>query len=92
MLFRSPAPDRDKAHFLAKALGLREDSEEYDQFLVLADEARDNYEPAPLTEAELFRKVPVAFRRLKVGEGEEPSDVVEQAKRIARKIHDAERL
>jgi hypothetical protein len=86
----APAPDRDKAHFLAVALGLREDSVEYDQFLLLADEAREGYEPVPLGKAELFRKVPVAFRGLKVGEGEEPSDVVDQAKRIAREIHDAE--
>lgn len=84
----APAPDRDKAHFLAKMLGLHEDSTEYDQFLNLAEEARENYEPVPLSEVELFQKIPVAFRGLKVGEGEEPLDVIEQAKRIAHELHD----
>lgn len=86
----APAPDREKAHFIAKALGLREDSGEYDKFMILADEARGNYEAIPLTDAELFRKIPVTFRGLKVGEGEEPADVIEQAKQIAHEIHDAD--
>ena len=86
----APAPDREKAHYLAKALQLKEDSEEYDSFLALAEEALNTYEPVALSEGELFRKLPVAFRGLKVGEGEEPADVVEQAKKIAHEIHDPE--
>ena len=86
----APAPDRAKVEHLAKVLKLDENSLKYEEFLVLAQRAREAYRESPPSDEELFKKLPVAFRGLRVGEGEAPEDVLDAAKKVAREVRDPE--
>ena len=57
-----PPSDEDKLRKLAKALGIKKGSEEYNTFFNLAAAARKTFKITKLTTEEVLAKLPVLFR------------------------------
>ena len=77
--------DQDKIHFLAKSLGLKEDSKDYTEFLAVAERARKNFSPVEISEEALRLKMPVAFRGLRIDE--DPDEIIEASRNIAKQAY-----